>query len=132
MLRFMLRTHALGIAFCAGVLLILSMCFSGPLAARTRETANRQCTSADVADSQVLPSAKFDVSLPPFGNVCFIARYRLLPDDPDHSKVIAFELWRNGALAYRLPKRTTVYGHRPATASWPWPSHDAARSGTSW
>ena len=102
--RFMLRTHALGIAFCAGVLLILSMCFSGPLAARTRETANRQCTSADVADSQVLPSAKFDVSLPPFGNVCFIARYRQLPDDPDHSKVIAFELWRNGALAYRLPK----------------------------
>lgn len=83
---------------------MLPMCFSGPLAAQTRETTDRQCTTAGMVDSQALPGGKFNVSLPPFGDVCFIARYRPLLGDPDHSKFIAFELWRNGALAYRLPK----------------------------
>ena len=99
----MLRTLAGSIAPCAGVLM-LSLCLSSPSAAQPSEPASSQCAASGMAGSQALPGGKFDVSLSPFGNVCFIARYRPLPGDPDHSKFIAFELWRNGALAYRLPK----------------------------
>lgn len=114
----LLRILASQIAPCAGVLM-LSLCFPGSSTAQAGGPANRPCAAAGINRSQVLPNVMFDVTLPPFGEVCFIGRYLPLPDDPDHSKIIGFELWRNGALAYRLPK--------PDDGLWP-PACDSIRS----
>lgn len=112
------RTLASTAASCMAVLLLL-LCLSCIPAAQAHEPAGGQCKATGIDRSQVLPDVMFGVSLPPFGEVCFLGRRVPLPDDPDHSKVIGFELWHDGALVYRLPQ--------PDNGLWP-PACDGIRA----
>ncbi len=89
-------------ATCVAVWLLL-LCLSCMPAAQAHEPDSNQCKYAGIDRAQVLPEAMFGIRLPPFGKVCFLARRTPLPGDPDHSKIIGFELWHEGSLVYRLP-----------------------------
>lgn len=62
-----------------------------------------QCDRPGVAGANVVARTRFNVGLPSFGDVCFLARRH--PADPaqHETDLIGFELWHDGALAYTLP-----------------------------
>lgn len=82
-----------------------------PACAATRSNAGRpaaqvtgaQCDRPGVAGANVVARTRFNVSLPSFGEVCFLARRHRADPAQHEAAVIGFELWRDGALAYTLP-----------------------------
>jgi hypothetical protein len=106
------------VASCVAGLLLLVCLFRVP-AAQAHEPDGGQCKATSINRSQVLPDVMFDTRLSPFGEVCFLGRHQPVPDDPDHSTVIGFELWHDGALVYRLPQ--------PDDGLWP-PACDKVRA----
>lgn len=112
------RSVVVGALPCATMALYLLLSPASSMA-QANAPGDRPCAAIDKDRSQALPNTIFDVALPPFGKVCFLGRYQPLPGDPDHSKIIGFELWRDGVLAYRLP--------RPDDGLWP-PGCDSIRA----
>jgi hypothetical protein len=62
-----------------------------------------QCGRSGIAAADVVAGTKFDVDLPGFGKVCFLARRHLANPVEHETGLIGFELWRDGVLAYSLP-----------------------------
>lgn len=62
-----------------------------------------QCDRSGVVAADVVGGTRFNVSLPPFGDVCFLARRPLASPAEHETDLIGFELWRDGALVYSLP-----------------------------
>jgi len=62
-----------------------------------------QCDQPGTAGTDVVAGTRFNVNLPPFGEVCFLARRHLANPAEHETDLIGFELWRDGALAYSLP-----------------------------
>lgn len=92
---------------------------AGPATPQSPGIVAGQCQMSRVDRSHVLPDVMFNVRLPPFGDVCFLGRHIFVPDDPDHSTVIGFELWHDGVRVYNLP--------RPDNDLWP-PACDGIRA----
>lgn len=103
---------------CLSLLACLA-CLSATSTVQAHAAVAGQCGLSGLDHSGVLPDAMFNVRLPPFGDVCFVGRQTLVPDDPDHSTVIGFELWHDGTRVYRLP--------RPDGGLWP-PACDGIRA----
>ena len=62
-----------------------------------------QCGRPGVAAIDVVAGTRFNVSLPPFGDVCFLGRRHLASPAEHETDLIGFELWRDGARVYSLP-----------------------------
>jgi|GEM_PF-2778018 len=61
------------------------------------------CDRPGTTGADVVAGTRFNVNLPPFGEVCFLARRHLANPAEHETGLIGFELWRDGALAYTLP-----------------------------
>jgi len=62
-----------------------------------------QCERPGTAGTDVVAGTRFNVSLPSFGEVCFLARRHLANLAEHETDLIGFELWRDGTLVYTLP-----------------------------
>ncbi len=62
-----------------------------------------QCDQPGTSGADAVAGTRFNVSLPSFGKVCFLARRHLANPAGHETDLIGFELWRDGALAYTLP-----------------------------
>lgn len=89
----------------AGLVGALSACASPRTsdAQRVANTQVAQCERNGIAAADVVAGTKFDVDLPGFGKVCFLARRHLANPVEQETDLIGFELWRDGVLAYSLP-----------------------------
>ena len=61
------------------------------------------CDQPGTTGADVVAGTRFNVSLPPFGKVCFLARRHLANPAEHETDLIGFELWRDGARVYSLP-----------------------------
>jgi hypothetical protein len=66
-------------------------------------TVVAQCDRPGIVKVDVVDGTQFNVDLPSFGRVCFLARRHLANPAEQETDLIGFELWRDGALAYSLP-----------------------------
>ncbi|HXS03899.1 MAG TPA: hypothetical protein VN731_05445 [Rhodanobacter sp.] len=78
----------------------LSRIDAAPAATRA---ALAPCDQPGTTGADVVAGTRFNVSLPPFGEVCFLARRHLANPTEHESDLIGFELWRDGVLVYTLP-----------------------------
>ena len=62
-----------------------------------------QCDRSGVVAADVVVGTRFNVNLPTFGDVCFLARRHLASPAEHETDLIGFELWRDGARVYSLP-----------------------------
>lgn len=61
------------------------------------------CDQPGTTGIDVVVGTRFNVNLPPFGRVCFLARRHLANLAEHETDLIGFELWRDGARVYSLP-----------------------------
>jgi hypothetical protein len=89
----------------AGLVGILPACAS-PRTDGTQIGANStvaQCDRPGIVKVDVVAGTQFNVHLPSFGRVCFLARRHLANPAEQETDLIGFELWRDGILVYSFP-----------------------------